>query len=109
MNQAAGHVVCDYEIGYVLGDDYIIANEAVGDTNFICELYFDNSYAEQSAKSIIAFYDGDGRLVQLASSDITVKPGKVGLSIDYDKKVYATYKLMIWEDMNSLKPITKIK
>ena len=78
-------------------------------TNFSCELYFDNSYAEQSAKAIIAFYDGDGRMVQLMPKDLTVKPGKVDLSIDYDKKAYATYKLMIWEGMGNLKPITEAK
>ncbi len=108
-NQTIENVAVNYETGYVLGDDYITTNKAVGDTNFSCELYFDNSYEEQSAKAIIAFYDGDGRMVQLMPKDITVKPGKVDLSIDYDKKAYATYKLMIWEDMNSLKPITAVK
>lgn len=73
----------------------IVANKVVGDTNFSCELYFDDSYEEQSAKAIIAFYDDAGRMVQLMPKEITVKPGKVDLSIDYDKKAYSTYKLMI--------------
>ncbi len=108
-NENATYVTATYETGYALGDDYIVTNRVVGDTNFSCELYFDDSYAEQSAKAIIAFYDGDGRMVQLMPKDITVKPGKVDLSIDYDKKAYATYKLMIWEGMSSLKPITDVK
>lgn len=108
-NQAIENVAVNYETGYALGDDYIVANKVVGDTNFSCELYFDDSYAEQSAKAIIAFYDADGRMVQLQPSDITVKPGKVDVSIDYDKKTYATYKLMIWEGMGNLKPITEVK
>lgn len=108
-NQDAAYVTANYETGYALGSDYIVANKVVGDTNFSCELYFDDSYAEKSAKAIIAFYDGDGRMVQLQPSDITVKPGKVDLSIDYDKKAYATYKLMIWEGMGNLKPITEVK
>lgn len=108
-NEDGNYVTATYETGYALGRDYIVANKVVGDTNFSCELYFDDSYAEQSAKAIIAFYDGDGRMVQLMPKDITVKPGKVDLSIDYDKKVYATYKLMIWEGLNSLKPITEVK
>lgn len=108
-NENATYVTATYETGYALGSDYIVANKVVGDTNFSCELYFDDSYAEQSAKAIIAFYDSDGRMVQLMPKDITVKPGKVDLSIDYDKKAYATYKLMIWEGMNSLKPITEVK
>ena len=108
-NENATYVTATYETGYALGSDYIVANKVVGDTNFSCELYFDDSYAEQSAKAIIAFYDGDGRMVQLMPKDITVKPGKVDLSIDYDKKAYTTYKLMIWEGMGSLKPITEVK
>lgn len=108
-NENATYVTASYETGYALGSDYIVANKVVGDTNFSCELYFDDSYVEQSAKAIIAFYDGDGRMVQLQPSDITVKPGKVDLSIDYDKKAYATYKLMIWEGLGSLKPITEVK
>ena len=108
-NQAIENVAVNYETGYALGDDYIVANKVVGDTNLSCELYFDNSYAEQTAKAIIAFYDADDRMVQLMPKDITVKPGKVDLSIDYDKKAYATYKLMIWEGLNSLKPITEAK
>lgn len=108
-NQAIENVAVNYEVGYALGDNYIITNKVVGDTNFSCELYFDDSYAEQSAKVIIAFYDGDARMVQLMPKDIAVKPGKVDLSIDYDKKPYATYKLMIWECMGNLKPITEVK
>jgi len=108
-NENATYVTATYETGYALGRDYIVANKVVGDTNFSCELYFDNSYAEQSAKAIIAFYDGNGRMVQLMPKDITVKPGKVDLSIDYDKKAYATYKLMIWEGVGNLKPITDVK
>ena len=108
-NEYGNYVAAIYETGYALGSDYIVANKVVGDTNFSCELYFDDSYAEQTAKAIIAFYDGDGRMVQLQPSDITVKPGKVDLSIDYDKKAYASYKLMIWEGMNSMKPITAVK
>ena len=108
-NENAAYVTATYETGYALGSDYIVTNKVVGDTNFSCELYFDDSYAEQSAKAIIAFYDSDGRMVQLMPKNITVKPGKVDLSIDYDKKAYATYKLMIWEGMNSLKPITEVK
>ncbi len=108
-DENAAYVTATYETGYALGSDYIVANKIVGDTNFSCELYFDDSYAEQSAKAIIAFYDCDGRMVHLMPKDITVKPGKVDLSIDYDKNAYATYKLMIWEGMNSLKPITDVK
>lgn len=108
-NQDANYVTATYETGYALGSDYIVANKVVGDTNFSCELYFDDSYAEQAAYVIIAFYDGDGRMVQLMPKDLTVKPGKVDVSIDYDKKAYATYKLMIWEGLNSLKPITDVK
>ena len=108
-NQAIENVAINYETGYALGDDYIVANKVVSDTNFSCELYFDDSYAEQSAKAIIAFYDGNGRMVQLMPKDITVKPGKVDLSIDYDKKAYATYKLMIWEGLNSLKPLVEAR
>jgi len=108
-NQDAAYVTATYETGYALGSDYIVANKVVGDTNFSCELYFDDSYAVQAAYAIIAFYDGDGRLVQLMPKDITVKPGKVDLSIDYDKKAYATYKLMIWEGLNSLKPLVEAR
>ncbi len=72
-------------------------------------MYFDDSYEEQSATAIIAFFDDDGRLVQLMPESITIKPDKVDLSIDYDKKAYATYKLMIWEGVNSLKPVTDVK
>ena len=108
-SSAPRNVEVDYVAGYVMKDDYIVEDRVVGDTNFSCELYFDNSYEEQSAAAIIAFYDVDGRLVQLMPKDITVKPGKVDLSIDYDKKAYATYKLMIWEGMNSLKPVTEVK
>lgn len=103
------YIIAAYETGYALGDDYIIANKVVGDTNFSCELYFDDSYEEQPATAIIAFYDANGRLVQLMPKDITVKPGKVDLSIDYDKKDYTTYKLMIWEGMNSIKPLVDVK
>ncbi|MBR2883923.1 MAG: Ig-like domain-containing protein [Clostridia bacterium] len=108
-NENATYVTATYETGYALGSDYIVANKVVGDTNFSCALYFDDSYAEQSAKAIIAFYDGDGRMVQLMPKDITVKPGKVDLSVDYEKKAYSTYKLMIWEGIGNLKPITEVK
>lgn len=103
------YVVADYETGYVLGDDYIVANTVVEDTNLICELYFDASYQVQSAVALLAFYDNSGRLVQFRKENINIKPGKVELNIDYDKKEYDTYKLMIWEDIKNMKPLVSAK
>ncbi len=108
-NDKLENAIFTYDTGYFTADDYIVTNEVAGDTNFSCELYFDDSYKEQSATAMIAFYDASGILVQLKTADITVKPGKVDLSIDYDKKDYATYKLMIWEDFNNMKPLVVVK
>lgn len=103
------YVAADYETGYVLGDDYIVANTVVEDTKFTCELYFDASYKAQSAVALLAFYDNNGRLVQIRKEGVDIRPGKVDLDIDYEKKAYDTYKLMIWEDTGTLRPLVSVK
>jgi len=86
-----------------------VANQTITDTTFACELYFDNTFAEQTAKAILGFYNEQNKLVQFALKDITVKPGKVDLNFDIETKPYSTYKLMLWEGMDSMRPLVDVR
>ena len=108
-NENKQDVIAEYEDGYVMSSNYIIANQTITDTTFGCELYFDNTFAEQTAKAILGFYDEQHKLVQFALKDITVKPGKVDLNFDIEDKPYSTYKLMLWEGLNSMRPLVEVK
>lgn len=100
-------VIADYETGYVMTDNYIVEN--VKPDDFSCELYFDNTFNEQTARAFVAFYDEHNRLVQFDSKEITVKPGKVDFNVDVDNKPYSTYKIMVWEGLTSLRPLVEVK
>lgn len=89
---------------HFMNDKYVISNETVTDTSFSCEINFDNTFARQPAKAIIAFYNGD-QLVQTKIKDMTVKPGKNILNFDFEAKPYSRYKLMIWNSWNSIAPL----
>ena len=108
-NENKQDVIAEYENGYVMSSNYMIANQTITDTKFNCELYFDNTFEEQTAKAILAFYDEQHKIVQFKLKDITVKPGKVDLNFDIKNKPYSTYKLMLWEGMHSMRPLVSVR
>ena len=103
------NVIAEYTDGYVMKNNYIVINESITDTAFTCELFFDNTFEEQTAKAILGFYNEQNKLVQFAIKDITVKPGKVDLNFDIEDKPYSTYKLMLWEGLNSMRPLVDVR
>lgn len=108
-NQKREDVIAEYEMGYLMTDSFVKENESIENGTYSAELYFDNSYEEKSAVAILALYNKNGQFLGLSSKDITVKPGRVDLSLDYDDADYFNYKLLIWEDMSNLKPLTGVK
>lgn len=102
-------IAIDYTSGAILSDSFVIANEKLENNAYTADLYFDDTFKKQSATAIIAFYDSNNCLVQCKTVDITVQPGMVDLSINYDEKAYNSYKLRIWSRLDSMIPITTIK
>ena len=73
------------------------------------DLYFDNSFEEKSAVAILALYDKSGKLITLSSEDITVKPGKQNISVPLKTVEFDNFKLFIWDSLNTMRPLVKIK
>ena len=57
----------------------------------------------------VAFYDGNSCFVQLVTVPAVVMQGKVDISDAYEKKSYLTYKIMVWENLDSIKPLMTVE
>ena len=77
--------------------------------SFKCDLYFEKDYKEKTAAVMIAFYDGNGSLVQLASAPVVIVSDKIDFEINFENKSYSTYKLMIWGSFDNLKPLMALE
>ncbi len=89
------------------GDTVLIENKYLNDTSVDFDAYFSSNYEEETATAIIAFYDFDGALVQMQPCEISLVPGKNGISIPFDETEYSTYKIMIWNSLDNLVPLMK--
>lgn len=108
-NQKREDVIAEYETGYLMTDSFVKENESIENGTYSAELYFDNSYEEKSAVAILALYDKSGKLITLSSKDITVKPGKQNISVTLETAEFDSFKLFIWDNKITLKPLIKSK
>ena len=86
---------------YLRKDDKFTASQ------YNCSMFFDNSVPTGSAKAIIAFYNENGNVIKVESTDITVKEGKVKVEIPVEVPSYSSYKVFVWKDFITLKPLVK--
>ncbi len=108
-NQKREDVIAEYETGYLMTDSFVKENEAIENGTYSADLYFDNSYEEKSAAAILALYDKSGKLITLSSEDITVKPGRQNISVALETAEFDSFKLFIWDNKITLKPLIKSK
>ena len=96
----------DKEIECKVEDNKVFTlDENVYSSSFDCDLYFRDDCIKSSAVVIIAFYDNDNRLVQMASETVYINRNKVEFSIDFESKPYSKYKIMVWESLGNIKPL----
>ena len=107
-NQDGEDVVADYTDGYVLSESYVRSEIITTNGKEYINLYFDNSFEEQSASAIVAFYDGS-RLSQTKIVPVTVKAGKVELPLENVTSEYTTYKVFVWKDVENITPLVEAK
>ena len=65
--------------------------------------------AEKTADVVVAFYDANKCLVRTVIIPVVAIPGKINVSTDYEKKDYSTYKIMVWEDTENIRPLMAAK
>lgn len=84
-------------------------NENIINSLFSCDIYFDNNYNKPTAIAIVALYDKSGKFITLSSKDITVKSGKQNISVTLKAVEFDNFKLFIWDSLNTIQPLTKVK
>ena len=107
-NQNGENVISTYADGYVLAENYVVDEQSVSDGAFTCNMYFDETFTEQSATALVAFYNGT-KFVKMAFVPITIKTGKIDVMIPCDEVSYTSYKVFVWKDLVSMKPLVEAK
>lgn len=90
-------------------DNYKVKNASLSNDVFAAELSFDDSFEEKTVKAIVVTYAEDGSLIDSNTVDLTIKTGVVPVTIPVDSTGYATYKFMLWNDMESIVPVVPAK
>lgn len=103
------NVIVNYVDGNISYSNFIKQNEIITDTTYSVDCVFDPSFDEQSATGIVAFYDEVGRLLSFSSDTIQIAPGTVHFELPKENKAYHKCKFMIWDSLNSLKPLVKVE
>ena len=108
-DQSTGNVIGSYVPGYVLSERYVVESGFPVEDTFICSLFFDDTFENQTAVVVAAFYDEDGRFLQAKQTPIFITSGKKEICFEQINFYFHSYKLFVFRDLQSLKPLTETK
>lgn len=99
------NVIAEYADGFVMANKFVKLNEKVVNNAYTADLYFDDTFASQSATVIAALYDENDAFISMSSQPITVAPGKQSISLPVTADKYSYTKLFVWDSLSGMKPI----
>ena len=88
------------------GEAYIKNAISAGDYTF--EVDFEKLEGIEKATVIVAYYDDNNTLISDTKKEITKTDNKVDVTVTPENAKY-TMKVMIWNDLDSIKPIRAVK
>ncbi|MBR5156909.1 MAG: leucine-rich repeat protein [Clostridia bacterium] len=85
-------------------ENFTVSDVVITENSFSAILNI-NNITEESAAAIVAFYDKNGKMIQIKFADISLQADTVNINIPVENKPYDNCVFMLWDSLQTMNPL----